>query len=175
MKENAEMKKSGETYCLGIESTADDFGVGISTFHGETLANVSDSYIPEEGGIHPREAARHHSEVADKVLNEAFAKAGVKPSDLSLIAFARGPGLGPCLRTGATVARALASFLGVPLVGVNHSVAHIEIGKLKTGAQDPVTLYVSGGNTMVTAFASGRYRVFGETLDIAVGNCLDVF
>jgi N6-L-threonylcarbamoyladenine synthase/protein kinase Bud32 len=69
----------------------------------------------------------------------------------------------------------LATYLGIPLVGVNHSVAHIEIGKLETGAEDPVTLYVSGGNTMVTAFDSGRYRVFGETLDIALGNCLDVF
>jgi universal protein Kae1 len=169
------MKKPSEAYCLGVESTADDFGVGISTFHGETLANISDAYIPEEGGIHPREAARHHSDVADKVLNEAFAKAGVKPSDLSLIAFAQGPGLGPCLRTGATVARALASYLDVPLVGVNHSVAHIEIGKLKTGARDPVALYVSGGNTIVAAFECGRYRIFGETLDIALGNCLDVF
>ncbi len=175
MKEHAEMKKPSETYCLGVESTADDFGVGISTFHGKTLVNVSDAYIPEEGGIHPREAARHHAEVADKVLADAFAKAGVKASDLSLIAFAQGPGLGPCLRTGATVARALASYLDVPLVGVNHSVAHIEIGKLKTGVCDPVALYVSGGNTIVAAFDCGRYRVFGETLDIALGNCLDVF
>jgi len=175
MKEHAEMKKPDEAYCLGIESTADDFGVGISTFHGETLANVSDAYIPEEGGIHPRDAARHHAEVADKVLAEAFAKAGVKPNELSLIAFAQGPGLGPCLRTGATVARALASYLALPLVGVNHSVAHIEIGKLKTATCDPVALYVSGGNTIVAAFDCGRYRVFGETLDIALGNCLDVF
>jgi universal protein Kae1 len=175
MKDHAEMKKPSEAYCLGVESTADDFSVGISTFHGETVANVSDAYIPEEGGIHPREAARHHAEVADKVLADAFAKAGVKPTDLSLIAFAQGPGLGPCLRTGATVARALASYLDVPLVGVNHSVAHIEIGKLKTGACDPVALYVSGGNTIVAAFDCGRYRVFGETLDIALGNCLDVF
>ena len=83
--------------------------------------------------------------------------------------------MGPSLRTGATVARALASYLEIPLVGVNHSVAHIEIGKLQTGATDPVTLYASGGNTMVTAYESGRYRVFGETLDIALGNCLDVF
>jgi N6-L-threonylcarbamoyladenine synthase/protein kinase Bud32 len=113
--------------------------------------------------------------VADKVLSDALEKAGVKPSDLSCIAFSQGPGLGPSLRTGATVARALASYLNIPIVGVNHSVAHIEIGKLKTGAQDPVTLYASGGNTMVTAYESGRYRVFGETLDIALGNCLDVF
>jgi glycoprotease/Kae1 family metallohydrolase len=54
-------------------------------------------------------------------------------------------------------------------------VAHVEIGRLRTGAKDPVTLYVSGGNTMVVAFDCGRYRVFGETLDIALGNCLDVF
>ena len=161
--------------CLGIESSADDFGVGIATFKGEILANQSDSYLPAEGGIHPREAARHHAEVADSVLNQALTKAKIKPQDLTAIAFSQGPGLGPCLRTGATVARALASYLEIPLVGVNHSVAHIEIGKLKTGAKDPVTLYASGGNTMVTAYQSGRYRVFGETLDIALGNCLDVF
>ena len=175
MKEQAEMKKPVVAYCLGVESTADDFGVGISTSEGEILANVSDAYVPEEGGIHPREAARHHAEVADKILCEALFKADVKPRELSIIAFAQGPGLGPCLRTGATVARALASYLDVPLVGVNHSVAHIEIGKLSTGVRDPVTLYVSGGNTLVTAFDCGRYRVFGETLDIALGNCLDVF
>ncbi|MBM4400496.1 MAG: hypothetical protein FJ045_00935, partial [Crenarchaeota archaeon] len=169
------MKGPDEACCLGVESTADDFGVGISAFNGEILANASSDYIPEEGGIHPRKAARHHAEVADKVLREALSKAEIKPSDLALIAFSQGPGLGPCLRTGATVARALAMYLDVPLVGVNHSIAHIEIGKLKTGAQDPVTLYVSGGNTLVSAFDSGRYRVFGETLDIALGNCLDVF
>ncbi|MGA2385074.1 MAG: KEOPS complex N(6)-L-threonylcarbamoyladenine synthase Kae1 [Candidatus Bathyarchaeia archaeon] len=167
--------KNEESYCLGIESSADDFGVGVATFKGEILANKSDSYIPAEGGIHPREAARHHAEVADKVVKDALTAAGIKPRDLSVIAFSQGPGLGPSLRTGATVARALASYLEIPLVGVNHSVAHIEIGKLKTGVVDPVTLYVSGGNTMVTAFEAGRYRVFGETLDIALGNCLDVF
>jgi N6-L-threonylcarbamoyladenine synthase/protein kinase Bud32 len=162
-------------YCLGIESSADDFGVGIATFGGDILANVSDGYIPAEGGIHPREAARHHAEVADQVLSNALATAGIEPKELCSIAFSQGPGLGPSLRTGATVARALASYLNIPLIGVNHSVAHIEIGKLQTGAQDPVTLYASGGNTMVTAYQSGRYRVFGETLDIALGNCLDVF
>jgi N6-L-threonylcarbamoyladenine synthase/protein kinase Bud32 len=168
-------KKAVNPYCLGIESTADDFSVGISTFGGETSANIISAYMPEEGGIHPREAARHHADVASKVLEEAFAKSGIKPQDLSIIAFAQGPGLGPCLRTGATIARALASYLKIPLVGVNHCIAHIEIGKLKTGVKDPITLYVSGGNTIVAAFDSGRYRVFGETLDIALGNCLDVF
>ncbi len=166
---------SSQSYCLGIESTADDFSIGISTFQGEILANVIDSYIPSEGGIHPREAARHHAEVASKVLQEAFTKSRIEPQEVSIIAFSQGPGLGPCLRTGATVARALASYLNIPLVGVNHCIAHIEIGKLKTKARDPVTLYISGGNTIVAAFDAGRYRVFGETLDIALGNCLDVF
>jgi N6-L-threonylcarbamoyladenine synthase/protein kinase Bud32 len=168
-------KKASVSYSLGIESTADDFSVGISTFDGKILANIISAYIPQEGGIHPREAAKHHAEVASEVLKDAFAKSDIKPKDVSIIAFSQGPGLGPCLRTGATIARALASYLNVPLVGVNHCIAHIEIGKLETGIKDPVTLYVSGGNTMVAAFDSGRYRVFGETLDIALGNCLDVF
>jgi len=167
--------KQTERYGLGIESTADDFSVGIATFRGKILANVTNSFIPQEGGIHPREAARHHAEVADRVLQEALKEAGLKPKDLTIISFAQGPGLGPCLRTGATIARALASYLELPLVGVNHCLAHIEIGRLVTGANDPLTLYVSGGNTLVSAFEGGRYRIFGETLDIALGNCLDVF
>lgn len=168
-------RRKADSYCLGIESTADDFSVGILSFRGEILANEISMFMPETGGIHPREAARHHAEVAGKVLAKAVQKAGIRPHEIKIIAFSQGPGLGPCLRTGATAARALASYLHVPLVGVNHCVAHIEIGKLITGAKDPLTLYVSGGNTIVAAFEAGRYRVFGETLDIAVGNCLDVF
>ncbi|MEM1607220.1 MAG: KEOPS complex N(6)-L-threonylcarbamoyladenine synthase Kae1 [Candidatus Bathyarchaeia archaeon] len=164
-----------EGYCLGIESTADDFGVGIVSFSGEVLANVNDVYIPEKGGIHPREASRHHAMVAGRVISEAFKRAGIKPKEVDVIAFSQGPGLGPCLRVGATAARALASYLDKPLVGVNHCLAHIEIGRMVSGVKDPVTLYVSGGNTIVAAFEARRYRVFGETLDIAVGNCLDVF
>ena len=168
-------QKPEDSYCLGIESTADDFGVAVVSFNGKVHSNANDAYMPKEGGIHPREAARHHAEVSEKVLTEAIETAKIKPKDISLVAFAQGPGLGPCLRTGATAARALSSYLNVPLIGVNHCVGHIEIGKLATGATDPVTLYVSGGNTIVSAFEAGRYRIFGETLDIAMGNCLDVF
>lgn len=160
---------------LGIESTADDFSVGIVSFKGKVVANIINAFMPEEGGIHPREAARHHAEVAGKVLRQAFMKAKIHPGQLEAVAFSQGPGLGPCLRTGATAARALASYLHIPLIGVNHSAAHIEIGKLITRVKDPLTLYVSGGNTIVSAYEDGYYRVLGETLDIAVGNCLDVF
>lgn len=161
--------------CLGIESTADDFSVGVVSFEGEVLANVIDAFASESGGIHPREASRHHGEVAKEVISKAFQESGISPRQIAIVAFSQGPGLGPCLRAGATAARALASYLAVPLVGVNHCVAHIEIGKLETGATDPITLYVSGGNTIISAFDAGHYRVFGETLDIAVGNCIDVF
>jgi universal protein Kae1 len=160
---------------LGVESTADNLGVGIVTDDKEVLANIIDVHVPEEGGIHPREAARHHSEQMGEVIHKAMERAGVRSRELDIIAFAQGPGLGPCLRTGATSARALAAYLNVPLVGVNHCVAHIEVGRMATGAVDPLTLYVSGGNTIVSGYESGRYRIFGETLDIAIGNCLDTF
>jgi N6-L-threonylcarbamoyladenine synthase/protein kinase Bud32 len=161
--------------CLGIESTADNLGIGIVTSNQEVKANVLDIHIPDEGGIHPREAARHHSEQMGNTIKKALETAQISIKDIDIIAFSQGPGLGPCLRTGATGARALASYLNKPLVGVNHCVAHIEIGRMATGARDPLTLYVSGGNTMVSGYESGRYRIFGETLDIAIGNCLDSF
>jgi N6-L-threonylcarbamoyladenine synthase/protein kinase Bud32 len=162
--------------CLGVEGTAHTFAVSIVDSDGNILTDIKDSYIPPPGGgIHPREAARHHSEVADKLLAKALEAAKVKPDQLQLIAFSMGPGMGPCLRTAATLARTLASYLSLPLVGVNHLLGHIEIGKLTAGAKDAVVLTVSGGTTNIVAFDEGRYRVFGETLDISIGNCFDVF
>lgn len=83
--------------------------------------------------------------------------------------------MGAPLQIGALAVRVLSQLWNVPVVGVNHCVAHIEMGRVVTGAEDPVVLYVSGGNTQVIAFNEGRYRIFGETIDIAVGNCLDRF
>ncbi len=161
--------------CLGIEGTAHTFGIGIVDSRGNILANVTKTYLPKQGGIHPREAAQFHAANAKTALVEALKSAKLKARDIDLVAFSAGPGLGPCLRTAATAARALACWLDVPIISVNHCIAHIEIGRLIEGAKDPVTLYVSGGNTQVIAFDAGRYRVFGETLDIPIGNCLDVF
>src|SRR6266545_86857 len=160
---------------LGIEGTAHTVGVGIVDEHCRILANVYDMLRPEHGGIHPREAANHHAELVVPLIAKAAGVAGIELHDLDLIAFSQGPGLGPCLRTVATAARALALCLDVPILGVNHCVAHLEIGRGVTDAKDPVLLYVSGGNTQVIAFARGRYRVFGETLDIGIGNLLDKF
>lgn len=160
---------------LGIESTADNLGVGVVTSEKQVLANIVKIHVPPEGGIHPREAARHHSENMAAVIKQALETADLSAREVDIISFAQGPGLGPCLRTGATAARALSAYLDKPLVGVNHCVAHVEVGRMATGALDPLTLYVSGGNTIVSGYESGRYRIFGETLDIAVGNCLDTF
>lgn len=161
--------------CLGIEGTAHSFGAGVVSSEGKVLSNVWDMLQPKEGGIHPREASQHHANLGPDIIKKAISDAGVTIDEVGLIAFSQGPGLGPCLRTTATMARTLSLRLGVPLVGVNHCVAHIEIGCLESGFEDPVTVYVSGGNSQVIAFAGGRYRTFGETLDIAIGNMLDVF
>jgi N6-L-threonylcarbamoyladenine synthase len=163
-------------YCLGIESTAHTFGVGVVTDEGEILSDVRDIYASAPGaGIHPREAAEHHSEVAAEVVSKALKKAGIPASKLSGIAVALGPGLGPCLRVGATVARCLSSYYRIPLVAVNHAIGHIEIGTLTTGAKDPLVVLVSGGHTAIAAFSGGRWRIFGETEDITIGNLYDMF
>lgn len=161
--------------CLGIEGTAHTVGVGIVDESCRVLANLSAMIRPETGGIHPREAANHHAEHVVPLIREAAAKGGVHLREIDVVAFSQGPGLGPCLRTVATAARALALSLDKPLLGVNHCVAHLEIGRGRCGCDDPVLLYASGGNTQVIAYAAGRYRVFGETLDIGVGNMLDKF
>lgn len=161
--------------CIGIEGTAEKTGVGIVDSSGEILASVGESLIPPTGGIHPREAAEHHASHIVPLINQALTESGLETGDINLVAFSRGPGLGPALRTVATAARSLSLTLNVPIIGVNHCIGHVEIGRLTTGAQDPLTLYVSGGNSQVIAYDQGRYRVFGETLDIALGNCLDQF
>ncbi|UCB59072.1 MAG: bifunctional N(6)-L-threonylcarbamoyladenine synthase/serine/threonine protein kinase [Thermoplasmatales archaeon] len=165
--------------CLGIEGTAHSIGVGIvKEFKKKckVLTNLIKIYRSEQGGIHPREAANHHAIYLADLIKESLKKAKVEARDIDLVSFSRGPGLGPCLRTAATAARALSLTLNKPIIGVNHCVAHLEIGRgTLDGCNDPVLLYTSGANTQVIAFAEGRYRVFGETLDIGIGNCLDKF
>lgn len=160
---------------LGIEGTAEKTGVGIVDDDGNILAMAGKQLFPEEGGIHPRIAAEHHAEWIPKLIPEAIAQSGISYDDIDLISFSQGPGLGPALRIVATSARTLALSLKKPIIGVNHCIGHVEVGKLDTGAVNPVSLYVSGGNSQVIAYESGRYRIFGETLDIAIGNCLDHF
>jgi len=156
---------------LGIEGTA--WNLSAAIFGEDVLSLYSRPYSPPTGGIHPREAAQHHASVLKEVISKVLE--GHNRDDISGVAFSQGPGLGPCLRTVGTAARALSLSLGVPLMGVNHCVAHVEIGRWQCGCDDPVVLYASGANTQVLGFLKSRYRIFGETLDIGLGNALDKF
>jgi N6-L-threonylcarbamoyladenine synthase len=159
---------------LGIESTAHTFGVGIVD-NDKVLANARDAYATEQGGIIPFKAQEHHVAVCDVVLKKALQEAGIYIKDVELISFSQGPGIGHTLQVGAMTARTLSLLHSIPLIGVNHCIAHLTIGEVLTGAKDGVLLYVSGANTQVIAYDGGKYRIFGETLDIGIGNFLDNF
>jgi len=160
---------------LGVESTAHTFGIGIMNDEGGILSNVRDMFKPELGkGFTPYELAEHHYIVSNNVLEVSLKEAKLKLEDIDVIAFSQGMGIPNSLKVGAALARYISVKYNKPLVRVNHGVAHIEIGKIKTGAKDPVVVYLSGGNSQILAYVDCRYRVFGETLDIPCGNALDV-
>ena len=110
---------------LGIEGTAHTLGVGIVDSDHNVLANELDMFKPEQGGLHPREAANHHADKVAQIMSQALDVAGLSPCDIDLVSFSMGPGLGPCLRTAATAARAFSSAVKCPMVGVNHCIAHL--------------------------------------------------
>lgn len=173
--------------CLGIESTAHTFSCSIidnlenkSNYSNEKspdgiiLSEVRSIYkAPLGSGIHPRDASKHHALMAPKILRQCLSNAAVKIKDIDLISYSCGPGLGPCLRIGAIVARALSSFHDIPLMPVNHALGHIELGIKLTDLTNPLILLVSGGHTMILVFYGHRWRVFGETLDITLGQLFD--
>lgn len=165
---------------LGLEGSANKLGVGIVRHNVDgsvdVLSNVRHTYVTPPGtGFLPSDTARHHRRWLVTVAKEAIRRAGVTVQDCTCICFTKGPGMGAPLQSVSIVARTLSLLFSLPLVGVNHCVGHIEMGRTITGAPNPIVLYVSGGNTQVIAYSNQRYRIFGETLDIAVGNCLDRF
>jgi N6-L-threonylcarbamoyladenine synthase len=111
--------------------------------------------------------------------------------NIAAITYTKGPGMGGPLQSCAIAARTIATLWNkkpsqyhhhsphhhIPIIGVNHCVGHIEMGRLCCSTTNPIVLYVSGGNTQVLAYAAQqqRYMIFGETIDIAIGNCLDRF
>ncbi len=161
------------TTVLGIESTAHTFGIGIVRDE-KVLANVKKTYTTQSGGIIPKEAAEHHKQNKEQIYSEALDGAGIEEKEVDAIAFSQGPGLAPCLLEGLKFAKELSLKLKKPIVPVNHCIAHLEIGEI-TGAKDSVMLYASGANTQIIAYSSGKYRIFGETLDLGVGNFIDTF
>lgn len=159
---------------LGIESTAHTFGVAVIS-NKKVLSNIIKAYTTERGGIIPSDAARHHEEIKRQVLNEALEKAKLDIEDIELISVSNAPGLAPCLWVGVNLAKELSVKYDIPAIGVNHCIAHLEVGNMLTDVKDPVLLYTSGANTQIIAFENKKYRIFGETLDQGVGNFIDSF
>jgi N6-L-threonylcarbamoyladenine synthase len=163
---------------LGIESTAHTFGIGIIDNKGKIYANVKRQFVSKTGsaeGIKPYDASIFHYHNAIDCLKQALADSKLTIDDINLISFAKSPGLGPCLSVGATFARTLSLKYNKPIVGVNHCVAHLEIGKTLMKAKDPLFIYTSGANTQIIGKDNKRYKILGETLDIGLGNLLDSF
>jgi len=156
---------------LGIESTAHTFGIALVR-KGKILSNVKDMLKTESGGIIPIESAKHHRAIAQQIYQQALENAKTYQEKIKAIALSNAPGLAPCLLVGLQFAREKALELKVPIIPVNHCIAHLEIGRSE-GAKDPVLLYASGANTQIIAYAAGKYRVFGETLDLGIGNFID--
>eukprot|EP00501_MAST-03F_sp_TOSAG23-6_P001523 GSMAST32.ASY1.ANO1.1585.1 assembled CDS len=165
-----------EIVALGIEGSANKLGVGVIRYNTdgstEILSNPRKTYITPAG--------------------TAIKMSGLDQSAIDIICYTKGPGMGNPLRSCAMCARTLSQLLDVPLVEnfiltnikmytyffTINCVGHIEMGRVATNVDDPVVLYVSGGNTQVICYSMQRYRmynIFGETIDIAVGNMLDRF
>ncbi|CCF55771.1 hypothetical protein KAFR_0A03360 [Kazachstania africana CBS 2517] len=187
-------KNNREYYiAIGLEGSANKLGVGVvkhprlashqsgDNSHickAEILSNIRDTYITPPGeGFLPRDTARHHRNWVTRIIKRAIKEAKLTDPklDIDVICFTKGPGMGAPLHSVVIAARTISLLWDVPLIGVNHCVGHIEMGREITKAENPVVLYVSGGNTQVIAYSENRYRIFGETLDVAIGNCLDRF
>lgn len=175
----------GNTIVIGIEGSANKVGVGILRYNYinqtyEIISNPRKTFIAPIGhGFLPKETSYHHQNhiipLIRFALNEAFPDETNPECRISAICYTKGPGMGGPLQSCAIAARTLSLIWNIPLIGVNHCIGHIEMGRVACNARSPVVLYVSGGNTQVIAYSNQKYRIFGETIDIAIGNCLDRF
>lgn len=174
---------------LAIESTAHTLGIAVvesiakratevSKKNTLVLSNEIARYPARKEGFIPRKLADHHAKAYPQVLKKALQKAKTSLKEIDYFAVVNGPGIGHCLHVGYVAGKSLALLLRKPLVPVNHAIAHVEVGKWACGCVNPLVVYVSGGNTQIIAkqrVADGKnyYHVFGETLDIGIGNFLD--
>ena len=167
---------------LGIESSCDETSVSIvrekSASDQEILSNIVNSQIKlheKSGGVIPEIAARSHSMVIDKLINEALSKAKIKLSQIDAVAATAGPGLLGGLIVGVVAAKTLASVIGKPFIAINHLEGHALSAKLEHEIEYPyLLLLVSGGHTEFTIINNfNNYSRIGTTLDDALGEAFD--
>jgi len=162
---------------IGIESSAHTLGIGIVQ-NGRIMANQRSMYKITDKGIIPSKVADFHADNVRDTLEGALKHAQITIKDIEAVGYTKGPGIGSCLQVGQLAAKALASRYRLPLLPVNHGVAHIEVVRSMYKLKDPLALYVSGGNSQILARIGNPYRhyhIYGETFDIGVGNMLDSF
>ena len=167
---------------LGIESSCDDTSAAVIR-DGWLLSNViaSQDVHKAYGGVVPELASRAHELNIVPVVSEALARAGVEPSDLSAIAFTRGPGLLGSLLVGTSFAKAMGLALDVPIVMVNHLQGHLLADFIRVPGEEVrepsfpyLCLLVSGGNSQIVRVdAPLEYTILGQTIDDAVGEAFD--
>ncbi len=165
---------------LAIESSCDETGVAIyDTQQRCLLANELASQIDAHacfGGVVPELASREHCRILPRMVDAAMQQAAIDWQALDAVAVTSGPGLMGALLVGSSYARAAATVHGLPLLPVHHLEGHI----LAFGLQENlppmpmIALLVSGGHTLlVRVDGIGRYRLLGQTLDDAAGECFD--
>lgn len=169
------------TIILGIESSCDDTSAAVIS-DGLLLSNViaSQSVHEEYGGVVPELASRAHQQNIVPVVDTALRRAGIKPSELTAIAFTRGPGLLGSLLVGTSFAKGLAIGLDKPLVDVNHLHGHVLSHFIRRNAEDRVPefpylcLLISGGNSQLILVKSPyNMEILGQTIDDAAGEAFD--
>ncbi|QDQ01114.1 tRNA (adenosine(37)-N6)-threonylcarbamoyltransferase complex transferase subunit TsaD [Lysinibacillus fusiformis] len=163
---------------LAIESSCDETAAAIIRNGSEIISNVVASQIDSHkrfGGVVPEIASRHHVEQITVVIEEALAKANMKPTDLDAVAVTEGPGLVGALLIGINAAKAFAFANNLPILGVHHIAGHIYANALVQPMEFPLlALVVSGGHTeLVYMKEHGSFEVIGETRDDAAGEAYD--
>ena len=171
-----------EDIILGIESSCDDTSAAVIK-DGYLLSNVlaSQDVHKAYGGVIPELASRAHQLNIVPVVSQAIDRAGIRPSDITAIAFTRGPGLLGSLLVGTSFAKGLAVALDRPLIEVNHLQGHILANFIKQYEGENrhpsfpyLCLLVSGGNSQIVRVDSPlEFEILGQTIDDAVGEAFD--
>lgn len=164
---------------LAVESSCDETSVAVVENGREVYSNVIASQIDTHkkfGGVVPEIASRQHVEAINTVLKEGLDQAGVKLSDIDIIAATKGPGLIGALLVGLSAGKALALATGKPFVGVNHIVGHVCANYISFKDLEPpfIGLIISGGHTyLIEVKDYVDFTLHGRTVDDAVGEAFD--